>query len=256
MTYYRRVKGVSDFKKPRVLGQIKLGYRDNQRNGAIVETDCFICPPEVQAVYGERTKELRIRFPFHTIEENFSQSLRLYNKSHVLLCIGNGEEAGELQTDKSRKTRPCPCEKKDEKKCSLVGDLSFILPDVSEDGIYKIYTKSFNSVISLNEALEKLKKLEDEEQLGPGKKIRDIDLKLVRVGMSLPFKGGKRTHYPLNLVHDFCGKEDISAKGDDNNTPAADASKEAHKTNSLPAQNQQDPAEGESSIPLTRETAK
>ena len=54
---FTKIKGLSDKRRLPRLGKIRLGVKAiSQKSGKEYpkETDYFVCPPEVQAVYGEK----------------------------------------------------------------------------------------------------------------------------------------------------------------------------------------------------------
>ncbi|HAW49604.1 TPA: hypothetical protein DCX16_01435, partial [bacterium] len=106
------------------------------------EEDYFICPPEVQAIYGEKSKRIDIMFPSDNPEVIMPYCYKLYGDNNRLKCKGNGEEAVYYDFQERKwKEKTCPCELLD-KGCSIRGHLMVILPRVSLGGVYQIDTGS------------------------------------------------------------------------------------------------------------------
>lgn len=95
------------------LGKIRLGDRSGT-NGAPVNKPFFVCPEEVQAIYGREPTELRIVFLSDDEEVIASSYYRAYNASNGLVCRGTGFNAqAKLDEDEIRKrhgdiTQPLP----------------------------------------------------------------------------------------------------------------------------------------------------
>ena len=66
------IKGVSDIRRLPRLGKIRLGIKETSSktgNEYPKSVDYFVCPLEVQAVYGEKPRMLDIVFPAEDIED-------------------------------------------------------------------------------------------------------------------------------------------------------------------------------------------
>jgi len=139
------------------------------------ETDYFVVPEKVQAVYGKEPKKLKILIPVEDEEIFFKQYYYSYGKG-FLLCKGDGEDAVYWDFDKGDyQTRKCPCEKLEAGKCSQTGILQFILPEVEESaGVWQITTHSRNSIIDINSGIEYVR------NMTKGRRIAFIPLWLVR----------------------------------------------------------------------------
>lgn len=205
----RQIKGVSDLRRLPRLGKIRLGIKKLSRSGQEypVEADCFVCPPEVQKVYGERPKELRIMFPVDDATQIFPQAYKWYGANAGLKCKGDGEtairrwadleeplrqEIGGRHDDNELVEIPCSCFRLESGECSEKGNLMVILPDVNLGGVYQIDTGSFYNIVELNSTIDYLKAL-----LG---RIALIPLTLRREAVEIPFQGKRRTHYLLKLI--------------------------------------------------------
>src|SRR5574337_621337 len=205
----RQIKGVSDLRRLPRLGKIRLGIKKLSRSGQEypVEADCFVCPPEVQKVYGEKPKELRIMFPVDDATQIFPQAYKWYAANAGLKCKGDGEtairrcadleeplrqEIGGQHDDNELVEIPCSCFRLESGECSEKRNLMVILPDVNLGGVYQIDTGSFYNIVELNSTIDYLKAL-----LG---RIALIPLTLRREAVEIPFQGKRRTHYLLKLI--------------------------------------------------------
>ncbi|MEM3486415.1 MAG: hypothetical protein QXI12_12435, partial [Candidatus Methanomethyliaceae archaeon] len=70
------IKGWSERRRVPRLGTIGIGYKDE--DGRPKWVDYFVVPPEVQAVYGEKPKELDIMIPSEDPEIYFPEYLKRY----------------------------------------------------------------------------------------------------------------------------------------------------------------------------------
>lgn len=160
------------------LGKIHLGIKKTKTvNGKPVEypsaVDYFVCPPEVQALFGEKPKELRILIPIEDEDRWASQYYRAYSRTRGLICKGDGInatrmvdiETGALADSKAKKVimkditcqgRECP---EYNTQCHEVMNLQFLLPEVVGLGIWQIDTGSINSIRNINSASELIKRI-------------------------------------------------------------------------------------------------
>lgn len=188
------------------LGRIRLGLKVQKRrqDGSTVEypteTNHFVCPPEVQAVYGPNPTELDIMLPSDSDEAIFPQSLAWFGRSKGLRCKGDGETAERLNEQTGQwEPRQCPCEHYKTKEnpkgeCTEQGILLFILPKVSMGGTYQLRTGSYNSVVDVNSGLDYVRAL-----IG---RISMVPLKLRRVARETHADGKRQVHYTLSLTLD------------------------------------------------------
>lgn len=188
------------------LGRIRLGLKVQKRrqDGSTVEypteVSHFVCPPEVQSVYGPNPTELDIMLPSDNEEAVFPQSLAWFGRSKGLRCKGDGETAERLNEQTGQwEPRQCPCEHyrtKDNPKgeCTEQGILMFILPKVSMGGTYQLRTGSYNSVVDVNSGLDYVRAL-----IG---RISMVPLKLRRVARETHADGKRQVHYTLSLTLD------------------------------------------------------
>jgi hypothetical protein len=190
-----KIKDLSDRRRLPRLGSIRLGIKKKATSGKEypAETHYFVCPPEVQAVFGEKPTELEVMFPLDNIEEVFPQAYKYYGSSKGLKCQGDGElaycaENGEMIQ------RECPCELYDTGKCKQSGTLMVIIPKVSVGGVYQIRTSSYNSIVDVNSGLDYVRAL-----VG---RFCMIPLKLRRVVTETHHDEKKQNHYTLQVIFD------------------------------------------------------
>lgn len=201
---FTRIK--SRFSESRVLprlGKIRLGVKVEKqgRNGTVEfprETDYFVCPPEVEAVYGEAPTELDVLLPSDDPEVVFQQKLVLYGSGAGVKCQGNGEQAERLN-EQTRQFEPCICPcphlktpENPKGQCTEKSNLMVILPTVSMGGCYQLTTSSFHSTRNINSSLDMTKAVAG--------RIALLPMKLRRVAQETHHDGKKQTHYVLNLV--------------------------------------------------------
>ncbi len=189
------IKGLSDrLRLPRV-GKIRLGIRETSRAGKDFpkEVSYFVCPPEVQKVYGPRPVALDVMVPLNDIASVFPQHYGLYGSSKGLKCIGDGEKAFRSDDQNGKRLEiKCPCDQKN-KGCKKMGHLFVILPKVTLGGVYQIDTSNINSIVNINSGLEWVRGLCDG-------RMAFIALKLTREPVESHRNGTKETHYPLKII--------------------------------------------------------
>lgn len=164
------IMGISDFRRLPRLGKIKLGKKDEQKKGAPVQTRYFVCPEEVQAVYGPEPTELDIMFPVNNLEVVFPQYYKKYGKTG-LQCKGDGKNAT-CMIDGQLVEKTCTPNENSCKGCKPIGTLNILLPKVEGFGVFQIWTSSWNSIVNLNSSMEMIMAM-------TGGKIAFIPLKLV-----------------------------------------------------------------------------
>jgi len=192
---YTSIKGLSQARRLPRLGKIRLGIKKvSAKTGKEypAEVDYFVCPPEVQKVYGEKPKELDVIIPVEDEAMFFPQALKWYTQTK-LMCKGDGETAIRLdpKTGEMFET-DCPCEKLDSGECSQKAHLMVMLPKVSMGGVWQIDTGSVNNIIEINSSIEMIRSL-----CG---RIALIPLKLRRVPTEIIVEGTKRTKHLLQLI--------------------------------------------------------
>jgi hypothetical protein len=195
---YAVIKELSGQRRLPRLGKIRLGLKALSQSGKEYpkEVDYFVCPPEVQKIYGEMPKELDVMVPINNVETVFPQAYKLYGKNRGLKCIGNGTTAMRLnEKTQTMEERECPCELMGKPGgCSLKAHLMVILPKVSIGGIYQIDVGSINSVIDINSGLAYVEALVGRFAMVP--------LKLRRAAKETYANGVKSVHYPLQIFLD------------------------------------------------------
>jgi len=194
------IKGLSEARRMPRLGKIHLGIKkDKKKDGTAcspypAEVDYFVCPPEVQAVFGDEPKSLKIMIPVEETERFFPQFYKRYTVN-LLQCKGDGELAQCWAEDGGLKEIPCPCDYLKTGECKQIGILCFFLPDVQGFGIYQITTSSKNSIIDLNSGFDMVRKI-----CG---RVRMIPLLLKREPMEIQrVEGGqpkKSIHHTLKI---------------------------------------------------------
>lgn len=200
------IEGLSTSRRLPRLGKIHLGTRHPDK-GYPMKTDYFVCPPEVQAIFGEKPKELRILIPVEDEEKWASQFYRCYSKTRGLICKGDGITAMRMidtqtgaMADRDSKAitmKEIPCKGREcpdyKIKCKEVMNLQFLLPEVKGLGVWQIDTSSRNSIININSMADLIKAIY--------KKITMIPLLLTLEPKEVnnPDDGKKQTVYVLNL---------------------------------------------------------
>lgn len=192
-------------------GKIHLGIKAKSlRTGREYpkETDYFVCPPEVQAIYEKEPKELKIALHSENIEDIIPYAYKWWKSSAGLHCKGNGIIAyratailGEFEEIEC-KGEGCPHFQKQENKppdCRISANLQVILPEISTIGVYQIDTGSFHSIVNIINALRNIKtmfgrltNLYDPATLKPL-------LTLKRSPKETHGSGRKETHYTMNI---------------------------------------------------------
>jgi len=169
------IKDVSSARRIDRLGIIRLGVKVEppDKSPYPKSTDYFVCPPEVQAVFGEKPTELAIMFPSDDEEQIARLYLRCYGQTHGLVCWGDGEH-GHQKTDihtgamadrntKDWEWRDVTCNPQDcpefGARCRKMMTLMFMLPDVPGLGVWQINTSSFFSIQNINTTLEIIRNL-------------------------------------------------------------------------------------------------
>lgn len=156
------IKNLSDYRRMPRLGKIRLGIMvETGTKRYPKQTDYFVCPTEIQAIYGKEPKELDILIPSGELEAVFSQYYKMYGKSTGLKCRGDGERAYRFDKDKDTWTL-CDCLGKDctnyiDGNCKERAHLMVMLPKVERVGCYQIDTSSINSIININSSLDLIK---------------------------------------------------------------------------------------------------
>lgn len=191
-----QIKGLSDRRRLPRLGIIRLGLKVKNSQGKEYpkETEHFVVPPEVAAVYGDTPTELDVMFPLNEIDAVFPQAYKFYGSSKGLKCQGNGETAYCVDENKEMVERTCPCEMFDKGKCKQTGVLMVMLPRVNVGGVYQIRTSSVNSIIDINSGLDYVAAL-----LG---RFAMVPLRLRRVKTETHHDEKTQNHYTMQVIFD------------------------------------------------------
>jgi hypothetical protein len=232
---FTAVAGFSDRRRIPLLGKIRLGKKlkkakpDNrckhrQDESCIyctypTETEYFVCPPEVKAVYGDTPTKLDVMLPSANRGISFPCSCRRYGQTKGLKCIGNKITAQDIE---NRVEKQCPCPhyvdsimgetrgqkvmvdgKEYYKDCDEVGFLFVILPKVNLGGVYQIRTQSGNSVADVMSGMDYVEILLQ-------RPCNMIPLVLKREKTETHHDQKRQTHYTLKLQ--FEGNIDFANK--------------------------------------------
>ncbi len=170
------IKNLSDKRQMPRLGKIHTGVKAQTDAGKTYPkaVDYLVCPPEVQKVFGEKPKELEIMFPVEDPEKFASQFYRRYSSMRGLVCKGDGEtcvrmvdaQTGDFahRDTKEIAMRELPCDGQacpayQAKECKEVMMLQFLIPKVPGIGIWQLDTGSYQSIVSVNSAVDLIKQV-------------------------------------------------------------------------------------------------
>lgn len=190
------------------LGKIRLGEKSiSERTGKEYPTavDYFVCPPEVQEVYGEKPRELDIMFPHEDRDVFFPQWYKRYGSGSGLVCKGDGQTATMVAADGEMveiECNPTECEWSAKKHCRPIGNLLFLLPRVPGLGIYQLDTSSYNSILNVNGGIEFIRGI-------TGGRIAMLPLKLRVIPREVAPEGKKKTVWVLELTNDKVRLQDL-----------------------------------------------
>ena len=220
------IKGISDIRRPPRLGRIRLGIKaiSIKTGGEYPKAvDYFVCPPEVQAVYGEKPTELRIAFPVEDEAKFAPQSYSCYSATRGLICRGDGEKALRLIEKKTgalvhrdsveTEMRPWRChpvqmDAEDSQdlcpeftgegykapQCRRLMQLQFFLPDVEGLGVWQLDTGSFHNIVALNSVVELLRSLTSPPR------VSMIPLRMLLVSRDGQVEGKKKSFHVLQFI--------------------------------------------------------
>jgi hypothetical protein len=200
------ITGLSESRRLPRLGKVRLGIKAKNAKGTEYPkaVDYFVCPPEVQAIYGEKPKSLDIIFPVDLWPE---QWYKAYSASRGLICKGDGKQAmalidpatGKFATATSPTVQltevacdPEACPLYEKKQCHRIMNLQFIIPQVKALGVWQLDTGSVNSIININSSLDLIK--------GITGRVSMIPMKLVVEPQEAQVEGKKKTIHVLKLV--------------------------------------------------------
>lgn len=214
-----RIKGLSEVRRLPRLGKIRLGVKvKSARTGKEYpkEVPHFVCPQDVQRVYGEKPTLLDIMLPVEDETRCFPQAYKAY-VANGLRCKGDGERALRRAADlvwqkdgaviddaRGRLTEnppmdpnalaeiTCPCALLETGACRQSANLMVLLPKVSMGGIWQIDTGSVNNIIRINSAIDYVRCL-----LG---RVALVPLVLTRQEEEIEYEGKKAKHYLLQCT--------------------------------------------------------
>ncbi|KKN63773.1 hypothetical protein LCGC14_0498770, partial [marine sediment metagenome] len=170
------IQGISEIRRLPRLGKIRLGVKVDSpgKSPYPKAVDYFVCPPEVEAVHGEKPKTLNIMFPVEDEAVFAQQWYRGYSMTRGLVCKGDGCKADRIidkatgalvnRNSKDVEWRETACQGEgcpeyQSKQCRRVMNLQFLLPDVPGLGIWQLDTSSFHSIVNINSAIELIRGL-------------------------------------------------------------------------------------------------
>jgi hypothetical protein len=196
---FTRIKDISDRRRLPRLGKIRLGIKKiSQKTGKEYpsETSYFVCPPEVQKVFGEKPTEIEVMFPLNDLESIFPQRYVWFGSSRGIKCIGDGERAMRIEEPDGTRyqemiERDCPCDLLGS-GCSQRANLFIMIPKVNVGGVYQIDLGSYHSIIDINSGLDYVQALVGRFSMVP--------LVLARVSRETHGSGKKETHYTLMVT--------------------------------------------------------
>jgi len=193
-----QIKGLSDRRRLPRLGVIRLGLKAKSKQSGKeypTEVSYFVCPPDVQKIFGEKPTEIEVMLPINDINAVFPQAYKMYGSSKGLKCQGDGETAYRVNEEsKEMEQIPCPCDCLESGKCKQTGTLMVMIPKVSVGGIYQLRTSSYNSIVDINSGLDYCSAL-----IG---RFAMIPLTLRRVKTETHHDEKKQNHYTLQIIFD------------------------------------------------------
>lgn len=148
------------FRQPVKFGHFKVTTTERGDDGNFMpDEDVMTAIKEAQGT--DEPKEIRIKFPFDSIDMNFHTSYQLYNGSK-LACKGDGDKCERKDKDGNVTEHDCDtdaCQHMKSSKCKPSGILSCYLPDSpSFGGVYRFRTHGWNSVGGILKQLEEYSK--------------------------------------------------------------------------------------------------
>jgi hypothetical protein len=172
----------------------------------------FVCPSEVEALFGKNPTELDIAFPLSGLDENglpdigglFPQAYKYYGSSRGLKCVGDGETAMKANEEGVFEEVECPCDKFGQKDgCSKRASLFFFIPSISMGGIYVIGSGSWNSMVDIQSGIYLALELLKDPITGEYNSITMLPFKLRRIERETQHEKRKDKHWPLTCELDL-----------------------------------------------------
>lgn len=219
------IKGLSEIRRLPRLGKIRLGIKKIHPTSGKeypAEVDHFIFAPSTpselenkkiievaEKLYGKEPKSLKIMFPVADPEVYFPQFYKRYGSTTLLQCKGDGDMAvcsqefseGLEVIGKDEMGMPkvkClgkECAYYKAKKCTEVGTLQVLLPDLPGAGVWQITTGSYNSIVNLNSCIDYIRAVCGRAHM--------IPLILERREQPIQHEGKKTNHHILHINMDF-----------------------------------------------------
>jgi hypothetical protein len=209
------IKGLTEVKRMPRQGKIRLGIKKvspRTKGEYPVATDYFVCPQEVQKVYGEKPRKLDVIIPVEDDETWASQFYRQYSKSRGLVCKGDGETCRRMVDVKTGtiagrdtkeitwvegaecKGRECPDYLNN--ACQEVMNLQFLLPKIPGLGVWQIDTGSIHSIMNINNCATMIRAMCGRVNWIP------LTLSLEPTEVNNPEDGKKKTVYCMHLRYE------------------------------------------------------
>ena len=172
----------------------------------------FVCPSEVEAMFGKDPIELDIAFPLSGLDENglpdigglFPQAYKYYGSSRGLKCVGDGETAMKANEEGVFEEVECPCDKFGQKDgCSKRASLFFFIPKISMGGIYVIDSGSYNTMVDVQSGVYLALELLKDPITGEYNSITMLPFKLRRIQKETQHEKRKDKHWPLTCELDL-----------------------------------------------------
>jgi len=172
----------------------------------------FVCPSEVEAMFGKDPIELDIAFPLSGLDENglpdigglFPQAYKYYGSSRGLKCVGDGETAMKANEEGVFEEVECPCDKFGQKDgCSKRASLFFFIPKISMGGIYVIDSGSYNTMVDVQSGVYLALELLKDPITGEYNGITMLPFKLRRIQKETQHEKRKDKHWPLTCELDL-----------------------------------------------------
>lgn len=202
---YTEIPETDNIRLP-IGGKIRLGIRKKNEKGIerIVETEFFVCPKEVRAIFGDEPTELTVFFPSAERKEIFPQNYEKYGGNNALRCWGDGKKSGQRKNLKNGTWYDvkCPCEhynKKYDKEtkiggCVKAGYLKFMIPSVSIGTFYQCRIGGTVSIEECNSAFKLA-----EVTTGGCWAMIPFRMKRVPKRLKIPGTGNMKTHWVVTL---------------------------------------------------------
>jgi len=166
----------------------------------------FVCPAEVQKMFGKEPTELDIAFPLSGLDENgypdvgglFPQAYKYYGSSRGLKCVGDGETAMKANEEGIFEEVECPCDRFGQKDgCSKRASLLFFIPSISIGGIYVIDSGSWNTMVDVQSGIYLALELLKDPITKQYNSITMLPFKLRRIQKETQHEKRKDKHWPL-----------------------------------------------------------